>query len=93
MTTLKFSFPEELTIYEVAHIHNELKVYFENNDEAALDLSQIEELDSAGIQLIYKAHHQLNKENKPLVTFSISEVVRKKFSILDLNLPDEVHEE
>ncbi|TLX46461.1 hypothetical protein C1E24_13930 [Pseudoalteromonas phenolica] len=93
MTTLKFNFPEELTIYEVAHIHNELKVYFESNDEVALDLSQIEELDSAGIQLIYKALHQLNKENKPLATFSISEVVKKKFCILGLSLPVQVHEE
>jgi len=93
MTTLKFSFPEELTIYEVAHIHNELNVYFESNDEVALDLSQIEEVDSAGIQLIYKALHRLNKENKSLVTFNASDVVLKKFNILGLNLPNEMHEE
>jgi anti-anti-sigma factor len=93
MNTLKFSFPEELTIYEVAHIHNELNVYFESNDEVALDLSQIEELDSAGIQLIFKSLNQLSREGKRLVIFSVSDVVNKKFNILGLNLPNEMHEE
>ncbi|MGC9402768.1 STAS domain-containing protein [Vibrio genomosp. F10] len=44
--------PQELTIYEVNEVHQDLLDLIETNELIQLDASQVEELDTAGFQLL-----------------------------------------
>nr|WP_282437142.1 STAS domain-containing protein [Vibrio amylolyticus] len=76
--------PQELTIYEVGDVHRELNELVESDPEIQLDASQIEEIDTSGLQLILwfsklsKQYH----EHPPLC--SLSDVVSDYVRLLNL---------
>ncbi|WP_070965170.1 STAS domain-containing protein [Vibrio sonorensis] len=47
-----YMLPEELSIYEVTDVYQELRVLLESEQKLVLDASAVEEIDSAGIQLL-----------------------------------------
>ena len=83
---VSFQFPSELTIYEVADTHNELKQYLSSHDVVAFNLSQITEIDSAGLQLALWMLDHCVKHNKQVTDVAQSELVKTKFDMLGVCL-------
>ena len=70
---------EELTIYVVLSYQEILTNYLASYDRFALDLSDIEEIDSAGVQLLIAFHQHLKKMNYPLQLVNLSTAVKTIF--------------
>ncbi|NQZ89760.1 MAG: STAS domain-containing protein [Colwellia sp.] len=73
------SIAEELTIYVVLSYQEILTNYLASYDRFALDLSDIEEIDSAGVQLLIAFHQHLKKMNYPLQLLNLSDAVKTIF--------------
>ncbi|PMK05138.1 STAS domain-containing protein [Vibrio sp. 10N.261.55.A7] len=52
MSAKVYLLPQELTIYEVGDVHRELIAIIESDHLVQLDASEVEELDTAGFQLL-----------------------------------------
>lgn len=65
---------EKITIYEVESLHKELLEWSHNTQELELDMTNIQKVDFAGVQLLLSAHKsvKLNMHN-------VSNNVRKSF--------------
>lgn len=90
MATVQFCFPNELTIYEVTNVYTDIQAYLKDNDMLSLDLSNVEEVDCAGLQLILRVLLQIDKDKLPICELKLSEIIEKKFSILRVSLPSPV---
>lgn len=56
----------ELTIYTAAHEKQQLRAFLESGDELELDLSQVSELDSAGLQVLILMKQEAARQHKKL---------------------------
>ena len=59
------------TIYDVENIQTDLMVEFDNNENLDIDMSSVEKIDMAAMQLLVSAKRSCQAENK---TFSLSHV-------------------
>jgi anti-anti-sigma factor len=56
----------ELTIYTAANEKQQLQSFLESDDELELNLSQVSELDSAGLQILILMKQEALRRNKKL---------------------------
>jgi len=73
----KLSINEELTIFVIDELKQSLSAEIANYDRFELNLSDIEEVDSAGIQLLLAFKSELNHQKKEFRLTSISDVVKR----------------
>ncbi len=57
---------EEMTIYQVAAMRDELLGAYRDCIELEVDLSQVDEIDSAGVQLLLALKHTAITQDKPV---------------------------
>lgn len=67
---------EKITIYEVESLHKELVGWSQDSNKLDLDMTNIQKIDFAGIQLLLSAHKSVT-----LNTHNISNNVRKSFEL------------
>ena len=68
----KWVIDEDLTIYEIEQIKKGLSDDIDIYENFELDLSNVNEIDSAGIQLLLALKHALTKETKKFTLTSVS---------------------
>lgn len=65
----------ELTIYVAAELKEKIAALLNGDDAIEIDLSQIGEIDSAGLQLLLLARRECAQREKPIVFSNPSEAV------------------
>ncbi|WP_125561351.1 MULTISPECIES: STAS domain-containing protein [Pseudoalteromonas] len=81
-----FKFPAELTIYEVQDVHIELSAFLEGKQTVELDLSQVEELDSAGIQLTVWLVNHCRTTGVQINALTLSDLLTARLTLLNVSL-------
>jgi anti-sigma B factor antagonist len=71
----KLSIDQDLTIYTIEQLKDELTGYLNDYQHFEMDLSKVEETDSAGIQLLIAVQNSLRVKEKTLCISSVSESV------------------
>ncbi len=71
----KLVFDEDLTIYAIETLKEQLSLHLDNYDRFELDLTQVEEMDSAGVQLLLALKTELMRQKKQLQFTQVSSVV------------------
>lgn len=88
----KLAMEENMTIYVVDALKQEISQELENYDKFELDLNAVEEIDSAGIQLILALRAELMRKKKELILTAVSGPVARLMKIygvsMDFNLGD-----
>ncbi|MBI1752602.1 MAG: STAS domain-containing protein [Acidobacteria bacterium] len=74
----------ELTIYTVGQAKQDLMNAFEGHAELELDLGGIEEIDSAGVQLLYWFKQLVLQRGRPLPITGHGAAVVEAFGLLNL---------
>jgi anti-sigma B factor antagonist len=72
-----FTLPAEVTIYQAARLHGELQA-----EDEGLELSGVNELDTAGVQLLLVARAAARARGHELRLVNPSAVVREVFATL-----------
>lgn len=80
-STKKMCIENEMTIYTAAEMKAQLMSELERNAELELDLSQVSEIDTAGLQLLILAKNECQSRNGALRLVSHSPAV---LSVLDM---------
>jgi anti-anti-sigma factor len=65
----------ELTIYTAADTKGKLVAAFESNQPVEIDLSQVDEIDSAGLQLLILAKREAARKERTLTLVNHSQAV------------------
>ncbi|VAW67756.1 hypothetical protein MNBD_GAMMA10-896 [hydrothermal vent metagenome] len=73
----KLSINEELTIFVIDELKQRLSEKIDEYDRFELNLSDVEEIDSAGIQLLLAFKNELNHQKKQLNVVSTSAAVKQ----------------
>jgi anti-anti-sigma factor len=73
----KLAIVDDMTIYAIDDLKNALNEEIDLYDRFDLNLSAVEEIDSAGVQLLFALSSELILRNKELIISSQSEVVTK----------------
>jgi anti-anti-sigma factor len=71
----KLSIEGELTIYTAADTKGKLVAAFESKQPVEIDLSQVDEIDSAGLQLLILAKREAARNERPLTLVNHSQAV------------------
>jgi anti-anti-sigma factor len=71
----KLIFSEDLTIYDVAELKTQLNEDIHDYEHYELNLQAVEEIDSAGAQLLMAINKTLTTKNKTFTVTEINEVV------------------
>jgi anti-anti-sigma factor len=74
-----------VAIYSAHEIKDRLLAAVQDNPELQLDLSQVTELDSSGLQLLYLAKREAIRRGHKLRIVGHSDVVREVFDLCNLN--------
>ena len=75
----------ELTIYTAAESKTDLVNLVREFDEIDIDLSRIETLDSAGVQILLMAKREADACNKQLKLKQLSDAARDTITVLNLS--------
>jgi anti-sigma B factor antagonist len=75
---------DEMTIYTAAQYKDELLSYFSDCHEMEIDLSEVTELDSAGLQILLLLESESAKTNKELHFIHHSQPVIEVIELLNL---------
>lgn len=75
----------EMTIYTAAEQLAELRLYLLEPGELTLDLSEVSELDSAGLQLLLLAEREGRLAGRPLTVVNHSSAVRDTLALCNLD--------
>lgn len=78
------SLSEDFSIYSAAQNKEDLLGRLELSQGLELDLSQIEEMDSAGLQVLMLLKREADARGKPLQLVNHSRAVVEVFELLDL---------
>ena len=81
----KVTIEDDMTIYSINEIKNDLSREIELYQKFDLDLSGVEEIDTAGIQLILALRRELISKSKELKISAVSDVVTKLFKNYSIN--------
>ncbi|MEO5341919.1 MAG: STAS domain-containing protein [Gammaproteobacteria bacterium SHHR-1] len=81
----RLSLGEEMTIYTAAQIKEDLLGNFNQSQGLELDLAQVQELDSSGVQLLMMLKRESKEKGKPLHLVNHSQAVIEVFELLDLS--------
>jgi anti-anti-sigma factor len=74
----------EMTIYRAAELHPMLLEAVRTHDAPALDLSDVTEFDSAGMQLLLVARREAQRLGRQLTLRGTSPAVRDAFALLGM---------
>lgn len=74
----------EWTIYTAAEVKAELDKHWHDASEIELNLSQVDELDSAGVQLLLQLKSDSERRNKPVHFIQHSPVVIEVLELMNL---------
>jgi anti-sigma B factor antagonist len=74
-----------LTIYRAQELKAQLLAALREDPELRLDLSQVTELDSSGLQLLYLAKREAARANRALRIVAHSDAVREVLDLCNLN--------
>ena len=77
----RLAFTDELTIYGVAQAHRRLQEALASGQPLTLDLGQVSELDSAGVQLLLALARECDALDQPLRISDLSTTAR---AVLDM---------
>ena len=80
----KLAIEEDMTIYAVKAIKNDLSEELDSYNRFELDLSKVEEIDSAGIQLLLALQGELVRKNKQFTLTEVNGTVTKLFETYNL---------
>lgn len=78
--------PSELTIYNAKETADTLTAILKAEDVITLDASLIEELDTAGIQVLLRLHNYCHKHDIAVTEFISNELIDTKLNRLNLSL-------
>lgn len=74
----------ELTIYHAIPLKEQLMLALERSDTLELDLSQVSEMDTAGLQLLLLAKREAARKRKRLAIVAHNPVVRQTLDFCNL---------
>lgn len=74
-----------LTIYRAREIKDQLLAAVQDHDELHLDLAQVSELDSAGLQILYLAKREASRLGHALRIVAHSDAVREVLDLCNLH--------
>jgi|JFJP01.1.fsa_nt_gi anti-anti-sigma factor len=74
-----------LTIYRAQELKEQLMSAVQTNPELHLDLSQVTEIDSSGLQVLYLAKREAARANHALRIVAHSDAVREVFDLCNMN--------
>ena len=83
--TYQWKLGEDLTIYAIESLKESISQELDLHEQFDLDLSQIEEIDSAGIQLLLALRSELFRKDKVFKIIAMSPVVTKMIASYELN--------
>lgn len=83
-----WSIDGEMTIYTAAALKQTLVSKLESNSELTIDLSQISEIDSAGLQLLLLAQREAAKASKAVHFSQPNAAVSDVLSLYQYDLPN-----
>jgi len=75
---------DEMTIYTALEQKNELSQYLNTDHELHLDLSEVSEIDSAGLQILLFLKQEANRKNIILSLIHHSQAVVEVLELLNL---------
>ena len=75
---------DEMTIYTALEQNNKLSHYLKANQELRIDLSEVSEIDSAGLQILLFLKQEATTKNIILNFFHHSQAVVEIFEMLNL---------
>lgn len=76
--------PSEMTIYTAETLHRELLETLEKAQDCQIDLTDVNEIDSAGMQLLMAMNKQCNMKNKPLALINSSAASTEIFTLFGM---------
>lgn len=82
--------PKDLTIYTAAELKPLLLDAARSTETAVLDFSDVTELDSAGVQLLYLAHREAQAGGRVLRLTGCTPAVREILDLVGFPLREEV---
>lgn len=82
--TCHLKIADEMTIYTAAQYKDELLSYFPDCQEIEIDLSEVTEMDSAGLQILLLLEAEAGKVKKELHFTNHSQPVTDVIELLDL---------
>lgn len=74
----------ELTIYNALKLKQQLVLALEHGNALELDLSQVTEIDTAGLQLLILAKREAARKNKQLAIVAHNPVIRQTLDFCNL---------
>lgn len=80
----RLAISQELTIYHAMDQKQQLLDALARSEALELDLSQVAEMDTAGLQLLMLAKREAGRLNKPLAIVAHSPVVRQTLDFCNL---------
>lgn len=83
-TPARLTLAGEMTIYAAAELHGRLLAALDDCSALRIDLAAIEEIDSAGLQLLILARQHAAAAGKPLGLAALSRPVRELLELYDL---------
>jgi len=82
-----FIFDEDLTIYEVEALKQEISIVLGKHSRFSVDLANVEYVDSAGIQLLLTFNAELMRQEKEFNLGAMSEYLKGIHDDLDVIAP------
>lgn len=82
-----FKLPPELTIAKVEEYKSHLLEFIEKNDEIEIDDSEVNRIDTIGIQLLFSTIIYVSTLNKSLIWKNNSDIIYQSFKQLGINDP------
>ncbi|MEH6530666.1 MAG: STAS domain-containing protein [Photobacterium frigidiphilum] len=80
----KLSLTGEMSIYSVTELKPRLLAYLHENQSVLFDLTEVSEMDTAGIQLLWLCHQEAAKVGKALAIAGISSAALEAITLLRL---------
>lgn len=82
--TVQLAIRDEMTIYSVLTLKQQLSVYFNSARELQIDLGDVSELDGAGVQLLLFLKQESSRRDIKLTLCEHSNAVVEVFELLNL---------
>jgi len=83
----KLSLSGEMSIYSAAELKPRLLAYLQDSQSVSFDLTEVSEMDTAGIQLLWLCHKEATEAGKSLAIAGISPAAMEAVALLRLDKP------
>jgi anti-anti-sigma factor len=84
MPLVPLAIAQDMTIYHAAELKSQLLAVLADGDGLALDLSQVDQIDTAGLQLLLLAKREAARAGKPMQLTAHSPAVRELIEFTQL---------